>query len=170
MLYATIEKIIAHTIPLWNATLTPLKSFTYRPRRISYTSVLYDPDPQFSDEDDDGPKQGEGEDEDDFGERRDAWIEATRRVVQPEPEEDFEPPPKIEDDVDLRRDYGKRGLQIIVKLANIHLTPEKPSYEGGTWHVEGQLVKFYIYIFPNTHDRTVLLVERAYMRFRNILL
>ncbi|KAF8647121.1 hypothetical protein AX16_006953 [Volvariella volvacea WC 439] len=25
------------------------------------------------------------------------------------------------------------------KLANIHLTPEKPEYGGGTWHVEGQL-------------------------------
>uniref|UniRef100_A0A914DHC5 Uncharacterized protein n=1 Tax=Acrobeloides nanus TaxID=290746 RepID=A0A914DHC5_9BILA len=31
---------------------------------------------------------------------------------------------------------GKR-LQVIVKLANIHLTPEKPSYPGGVWHVEG---------------------------------
>jgi hypothetical protein len=30
-------------------------------------------------------------------------------------------------------------LQIIVKLANIDLTPEKPDYEGGNWHVEGQL-------------------------------
>lgn len=38
--------------------------------------------------------------------------------------------------VDLRRNHGK--LQIIVKLANIHLTPENPSYDGGTWHVEGQ--------------------------------
>ena len=28
-------------------------------------------------------------------------------------------------------------LQIIVKLANIILTPEKPEYAGGTWHVEG---------------------------------
>jgi hypothetical protein len=44
------------------------------------------------------------------------------------------------DNVDIRRDYGTRGLQIIVKLANIHLTPESPSYEGGAWHVEGQLV------------------------------
>jgi hypothetical protein len=43
--------------------------------------------------------------------------------------------------VDLARDYAKRGLQIIVKLANIHLTPEKPEYAGGTWHVEGQLVR-----------------------------
>lgn len=38
--------------------------------------------------------------------------------------------------VDLRKDFGR--LQIIVKLASIHLTPEKPRYEGGTWHVEGQ--------------------------------
>ncbi|KAG0044153.1 hypothetical protein BGZ83_010598 [Gryganskiella cystojenkinii] len=28
-------------------------------------------------------------------------------------------------------------LQVIVKLANIELSPENPKYEGGTWHVEG---------------------------------
>ena len=43
--------------------------------------------------------------------------------------------------VGLRRDEfgdGKPGrLQIIVKVANIHLTPEKPRYKGGSWHVEG---------------------------------
>ena len=32
-----------------------------------------------------------------------------------------------------------RRLQVIVKLANIHLTPDKPSYDGGSWHVEGLL-------------------------------
>jgi hypothetical protein len=30
-----------------------------------------------------------------------------------------------------------RQLQVIVKLANIHLTPENPSYDGGSWHIEG---------------------------------
>lgn len=30
-----------------------------------------------------------------------------------------------------------RTLQCIVKLANIHLTPENPEYTGGNWHVEG---------------------------------
>ncbi|KAG7405501.1 hypothetical protein ACKAV7_013767 [Fusarium commune] len=30
-------------------------------------------------------------------------------------------------------------IQVIVKMANIHLTPEKPTYDGGSWHVEGQL-------------------------------
>ncbi|KAG9019806.1 hypothetical protein FRB90_005954 [Tulasnella sp. 427] len=31
---------------------------------------------------------------------------------------------------------GKK-IQVIVKLANIHLTPEQPEYPGGSWHVEG---------------------------------
>ena len=30
-----------------------------------------------------------------------------------------------------------RTLKVIVKLANIVLTPEKPDYDGGAWHVEG---------------------------------
>lgn len=28
-------------------------------------------------------------------------------------------------------------MQVIVKLANIVLTPDQPKYKGGTWHVEG---------------------------------
>ena len=36
-------------------------------------------------------------------------------------------------------DFRGKTVQIIVKLANIILTPEKPEYEGGTWHVEGRL-------------------------------
>ena len=54
-----------------------------------------------------------------------------------------------EETVDLLRDYGKRGLQVIVKLANICLTPERPQYEGGTWHVEGQIVSAFVTeVFP----------------------
>ncbi|KAM4065941.1 WD40 repeat 2 [Hirsutella rhossiliensis] len=34
---------------------------------------------------------------------------------------------------------GASRIQVIAKLANIHLTPEKPSYKGGSWHIEGQL-------------------------------
>ncbi|KAI5121389.1 hypothetical protein M0805_001202 [Coniferiporia weirii] len=30
-----------------------------------------------------------------------------------------------------------RTIQVIIKLANIHLTPEKPEYTGGSWHIEG---------------------------------
>jgi hypothetical protein len=28
-------------------------------------------------------------------------------------------------------------LKVIVKMANIYLTPEKPTYNGGSWHIEG---------------------------------
>lgn len=31
------------------------------------------------------------------------------------------------------------NLKVIVKLANIELTPELPRYEGGSWHVEGTI-------------------------------
>ena len=30
-----------------------------------------------------------------------------------------------------------RTLQVIIKLANILLTPERPEYPGGRWHAEG---------------------------------
>lgn len=136
-LYGVIEKIIADTIPLWNMSLTPL-ALGQEKLRISYGECVYDPDPENFPEDE-GPQQEVGEDEDDYYERREEWMEATRQVVRPEPGI-FEPPEEPEDCVDLRHSYADRGLQIIVKLANIHLTPENPQYKGGTWHVEGQMV------------------------------
>ncbi|KAM0261009.1 hypothetical protein ACHAQJ_002444 [Trichoderma viride] len=35
--------------------------------------------------------------------------------------------------------FKEHGLQIIVKLASIELTPEKPHFPMGSWHVEGQM-------------------------------
>ncbi|KAK1752853.1 hypothetical protein QBC47DRAFT_348022 [Echria macrotheca] len=37
------------------------------------------------------------------------------------------------------REKFPAGIQVIFKLANILLTPEKPTYSGGSWHVEGTL-------------------------------
>lgn len=34
-------------------------------------------------------------------------------------------------------DFTNQKFQVIVKLANIELTPEKPKYNGGVWHLEG---------------------------------
>ncbi|KAG8929344.1 hypothetical protein FRC01_004461 [Tulasnella sp. 417] len=45
-----------------------------------------------------------------------------------------------EEDITRREStYSIQGkvVQVIVKLANIHLTPEKPEFPGGGWHVEG---------------------------------
>jgi hypothetical protein len=35
--------------------------------------------------------------------------------------------------------FQASGLQIIVKMASIELTPEKPDFPVGGWHVEGQM-------------------------------
>ena len=60
-------------------------------------------------------------------------------IKQPEPGV-FKPPTKPDPTLNLKEKYLESGLQIIVKLANIQLTPENPSYEGEPWHVEGLLV------------------------------
>ena len=123
--------------------MAPLADESFRHQlRINYTAVEYDPDPSTWPESEQ-PQQESGEDEDDYIDRKDEWIKANRRLLYPEPEGEFQPrqaPPSL----DLKTKYEKRGLQVIVKLANIHLTPEKSDYEGGTWHVEGQMVCFLI--------------------------
>jgi hypothetical protein len=67
-----------------------------------------------------------------------AWADwrRNRRPVPPDAPA-FTPPawPGDSARVDLR---GRR-LQVIVKLATIHLSPGKPEYPGGSWHVEGMM-------------------------------
>lgn len=98
---------------------------------------MYDPDPEDLPEEE-HPQQHPGESEDDYLERKDQWFKDVRQVTLPEP--DTFVTPENGEIFDLKERFAERGLQIIVKLANIHLTPQKPEYEGGTWHVEGQLV------------------------------
>lgn len=39
----------------------------------------------------------------------------------------------------IQDDFRDEGLQVIIKLSSIELTPEKPKYKGGNWHIEGML-------------------------------
>ncbi|KAK6084500.1 hypothetical protein SCUP234_03289 [Seiridium cupressi] len=39
----------------------------------------------------------------------------------------------------LAHKFRESGLQVIVKMASIELTPEKPEFPAGGWHVEGQM-------------------------------
>jgi len=119
-----------------------------RYRRIRYR-LKFDPDPDKMD-DAEKPQQEDGEEDDHYYERIWDWERDIRRAVQPEPGK-FKPPTaggegpfsgkfyhtatmtwRPIQGVDLVRDYKHRGLQVIVKLANIELTPEHPEYEGGT--------------------------------------
>lgn len=129
-LYDVIEKIIARTIPLWDATLTNMENNRYS--RIEYTCVdfLDHPEPESK------AANEEEEESNEFWDRYSDW-EKSRPIRLPEPAE-FEPPnvdPVLK--VDLRDDFAEEGLQVIVKLANIELTPEKPEYDGGSWHERG---------------------------------
>ncbi|KAL1847909.1 hypothetical protein Plec18167_004873 [Paecilomyces lecythidis] len=133
-LYPIIENVIARAIPLWNRTLTPLDRdlrYKARRRRITYEEAEYEEFPE-----DERPQQGEDEPDEVFWDRDNQWEYDNRRVILPEPEE-FVPHecPKV----DIRKLAKDRGLQVIVKLANIELSPEKPEYGGGSWHVEGQM-------------------------------
>ncbi|PTB75248.1 hypothetical protein M440DRAFT_1439803 [Trichoderma longibrachiatum ATCC 18648] len=64
------------------------------------------------------------------------WVEG-REAILPEPKPfkqiDYTPPQR------LREKFKEHGLQVIVKMASIELTPEKPYFPTGSWHVEGQM-------------------------------
>ena len=123
-------------------TLAPLCSSRFRHSlRIDFSRVVYTQEIEDTLETD---KKGDIDLEDDSAEAEDSDDDGsessdTASVVQPEPEKPFSPQPSPQK-FSLKERYGKRGLQIVVKLANIELTPEKPEYEGGSWHIEGQLV------------------------------
>jgi len=71
--------------------------------------------------------------EDEYNEDRDAWY-AKREFRTPDAKG------KYDGDLQAMKDrisLKGRTLQVIVKIANIVLTPERPEYPGGRWHVEG---------------------------------
>ncbi|KAJ5504886.1 hypothetical protein N7463_007760 [Penicillium fimorum] len=162
-LYEVVEKIIARAISLWSRSLP-----TTYPRRIEYNMVEYDehpdPEPVPSDYDSDF-------DEDDFHEVHDEWQRA-HPIIRPEPD-NFQPQQEWHS-TDLQMQFPNMKLQIIVKLANIELSPEKPNYEGGSWHIEGQLnericaTAIYHYDSQNITDNSLAFRQRGMMNMDEI--
>ena len=66
--------------------------------------------------------------------------------------------------VDLRKEFWDVGIQLIIKLSSIELNSERPEYPGEEWHVQGQLVrpKNTIWSSENASD-ALLWQERADM-------
>lgn len=131
-LYTLIEKIIDASIPLWERTLAPLHGGGEPDffQRIACNDVEY------LEEEEDEKDEAEKEDDDDEEEEE----EREKKVVQPEPGPFNAEKFSVHQPLDFKQLYGRRGrpLQVIVKLANIELTPEKAKYNGGSWHVEGK--------------------------------
>lgn len=140
-LYGAIEKIIAKIIPMWDASLSSTERSNL-PVRIDIDEAEWiEPDAEREREPDESEM-----DEDEIMEADEEFRRQNRTLVMPEPSEPYDARKSHKSSnrravgpVHLREDWADHGLQIIVKLANIHLTPDKPTYDGGFWHIEGQL-------------------------------
>ncbi|KAG0322848.1 hypothetical protein BGZ97_003405 [Linnemannia gamsii] len=122
LMYPVLEEILDAFLPLFEEVLGEMRAFETKVKRLT-------PDP-YGWYGEDPPGLEDFSDEDDYYDYIDT------RVPQPAAVPKFAPPsetPKY----DLRTAGRERPLQVIVKLANIELTPNNPKYEGGTWHVEG---------------------------------
>ncbi|KAF9529004.1 hypothetical protein CPB83DRAFT_906488 [Crepidotus variabilis] len=138
-LYKLVAQVIDVSIPFWNTTFTLFAGILDTEfRRVHYTEVKYDPDPWLSSESE-GPQNEKAKMnmttryEGKYGSTiQRSWYFSSR--------ESLSPPPLELKPSNLKEKFGEEGLQVIVKFANIELTPnKKPKYEGGSWHIEGQL-------------------------------
>ncbi|MFJ4781562.1 DUF4246 domain-containing protein [Streptomyces sp. NPDC088762] len=133
-LASVLPDVFARLRPLLENVLTDLRH--PRPLRI-------EPDPYgWYDSEPVRPDKSSHSDDAAYSEALRAWERAqddwwvSRRPVIPDAPA-FTPPELP--DASARVDLRGRRLQVIVKLATIHLTPDKPEYPGGSWHVEGML-------------------------------
>ncbi|MEU3910769.1 DUF4246 domain-containing protein [Streptomyces sp. NPDC029721] len=134
-LAAVLPDLFARMRPLLENVLTDLRH--PRPARIEADPYgWYESEPKYPNRADYGDDEAAfNRARQDWGDAHDEWWQTRQPVVPDAPE--FTPPGLP--DADARVDLRGRGLQVIVKLATIHLTPEKPEYAGGSWHVEGML-------------------------------
>lgn len=152
-LYNLIEEFFNLTVSQWNTTLTPLKDMLHSRARIEYRSAEYHPLPKALEEQ--VPKPMPGESQNIFDERLEEWRMNNLTAVQPDADrftpwaiprwmmgdlpEDLPTPVRIEEGVDLNKEYGERGLQMIVKVISTRVLPEQTSHVTA-WHGESQMV------------------------------
>ncbi|MFD8150514.1 DUF4246 domain-containing protein [Streptomyces sp. NPDC059720] len=133
-LAAVLPDLVARMRPLWENVLTDLRH--PRPLRIEADPYgWYESKPMYPHKDDFSDEAAYSEACRAWEQALDDWWENRRPVVPDAPAFTPPEPPEPSARVDLRG----RGLQVIVKLATVHLTPENPEYPGGSWHVEGML-------------------------------
>ncbi|MCZ4125704.1 DUF4246 domain-containing protein [Streptomyces sp. H39-S7] len=131
---SVLPDLFARMRPLLENVLTDLRH--PRPLRIEADPYgWYDPEPEYPNKSSYSDKGAHAEAVRVWDAAHDDWWENRQPTIPDAP--DFTPPelPDESSRVDLR---GHR-LQVIVKLATIHLTPDKPEYPGGSWHVEGMM-------------------------------
>ncbi|OJD29659.1 uncharacterized protein BKCO1_750003 [Diplodia corticola] len=152
-LYTTLEQFVDKAVPLWNESLSWFHDRTrIHPGELNddnwevpiFPQRTNHPDSQLPGDEDWSPRQDRIWACDHSLEAEyDRWWKANR-VLKPIEPSAFAPFASTLNrpgahPIDLKRDFATDGLQVIFKLATIHLTPSQPSYSGSTWHVEGSL-------------------------------
>ncbi|MFE9676870.1 DUF4246 domain-containing protein [Streptomyces sp. NPDC006259] len=133
-LVSVLPDLFASMRPLLENVLTDLRH--PRPLRIEADPYgWYASQPEYPDRASYGDDGAHAEAVRKWEEEQDDWWENRRPVIPDAPAFTRPESPDESARVDLR---GRR-LQVIVKLATIHLTPDKPEYPGGSWHVEGMM-------------------------------
>jgi hypothetical protein len=132
-LYRVIEEILSGFIPMFDRVLGDIdnQNLATATSRVSAGCIWGDEGPEGRpDYDEYLEETGDDEEimeEEDWYESQKIFPEAN--IYAGELEKTISP-------ISLRG----RTIQCIVKLANIHLTPEHPEYAGGSWHIEGMEV------------------------------
>ncbi|KAF2673105.1 hypothetical protein BT63DRAFT_410152 [Microthyrium microscopicum] len=111
-------------------------------RRDAGEVVEVDEEEEENEEDDgeeDDDEEDEGDDEEylydnDYLE----WVRENSNLNWPEPKSYKSYIENLTHEPEDLESYPN-GLQVIFKMANIHLTPDSPTYDGGSWHIEGAL-------------------------------
>ncbi|KAI0668084.1 hypothetical protein C8Q78DRAFT_1048309 [Trametes maxima] len=123
-LYPIISSIISRFVPLWERVLTdalgPPPSLAIEVDPYAWYSSIENPEWDYNSPD--------------YSDKYEEWEKESHWPVVPDPAP-FAPPVPPPERVDFK--LRGRTIQVIVKLANIVLTPENPKYPGGSWHVEG---------------------------------
>ena len=113
--YNTLEVFIDKTIPLFNRTLMALKAPNYENARL-HVAVL-------------GREPMIKKDVDDFCPPEQRAITDFRNAQGRYREWLF---------VDLKKEFWNIGLQFVLHIQEINLTPNRPRFRGEEWHVQGQ--------------------------------
>ncbi|KAF4335403.1 hypothetical protein FBEOM_10739 [Fusarium beomiforme] len=153
-IYETVEKLIERALPAWDHCVSFIRDYDIvaagrtKPRfprpenpddenEANWTPPIDDFTP-----DDAGEVEYEEVIRDEHGEllydtlKKNAW-EKIREPVQPEAPAFEAWGYGVKPGNTLRERF--KDLQVIVKMASIELTPDKPTFPAGGWHVEGQM-------------------------------
>ncbi|KAI4729148.1 hypothetical protein E4T49_03003 [Aureobasidium sp. EXF-10728] len=140
-IYPVIEKFITKSVPAWDLVLSSYVSIKHTETlRVPMTGTEYEF--PLGEEAPESVREGLTEDDDEWYEVEEQWVRDNRVLIKPDAREYDRSIYKNKDAVkpiSLRSHFAANGIQVIVKLANIHLTPENPEYSGGSWHIEGKL-------------------------------